>query len=1343
MVEGWQGPGSSSCCLLAGCCHNCPRHPPTDTHHASIVCDADWPAHMQSWQAVECSGSWQGSMEGWLTPPEGWQGDNATHKHAQCWLTPPDGWQGGRHRHAEGRWGNKCCCCQHQQAALARAAAGDKASGGGLWHWGCLEHGHCVSCSSHDLARRSHGGGPIAEGVQDGLAMEDPGRRNAMFARASHTSDGGPGEEVPQSSRSGSKGFMKRMANILGSRKLNRRKNDSGLSRGSVGGPSGPWDGSNPLILNTHGSVSPEQASRTNSFNFLSLQPGMGGGGGGGVMASKLQAGPGGQAFGPSKGRDPIAEEVAKSTFSLKIMVSAGTVCVFHMGGNVDEVTDPTVPEVPRWEYFIGDRPLAPCVDAHQRRGCIAQLAAIEDHSEAGIVVLSREVLDLVQHDWELEMLPDDVFKILAPTLPFTIPTRTPSPSPFKPANSSAAQGDPPNPSPARKRQLKRQSSLQGLNAAAGAAKDGERGPGEDGDEGDGTPAIVHEFSHLSPRVQKRAAGLLRMHVLGSVRSRIEAGHLDFINEIRPLTCIFLGFPSLLNERVGVPHSEQVAAVQFIVQSVQDVMHRWDGSFMQFRCDEKGFVGICAFGLPGHTHEDNASRGILAALELMKRIKDGGHRICVGVTTGDLLCTCVGARKMRSEYTVFGDAINLSARLMMKCRGGMGDILCDEPTFSNARYKAKYEELEPLSVKGKKMPVMVYRVLPFDNTAGGGAPSTNKLMQQKGNQGPGESLHTGPPERPLVGRDAEIGFILQRATNMVSGMATGGAIVIEGNTGMGKTKLLMEVRKTLEHVNFDTITDDGKHAFHLFYGVADIANKTQKLHPWRRIIHDLFAVDLHQGAQLGTGGVKGLPQGRTARRRSSVDLGSLDPSAGNPIENAMPPTLLGQQLAARFPNYNSEWRNHLSELFDLPVYIVPKGGPSTSPSPPSTFTPSNLSPTQHQPHDPSAPARPFPQSAVRTDQNGKDMPRAPRHARQSSVEQLAHSGRMSTASNHSSGSFAGLAQMVTRHSQSVIDYVNPRSIAQRTTRRWSLAHPGSQAMQSLELPSTLSLAEPHLLLQQRASHKDHSSVDPEHMQEFSPHTTLQPASHSATGDAHARRGASQEHQRVSQEHQRVFQEHQRAAQGQQQAPQEQQQASPPPSMLLPQPLDPEHGSNARTTGNSAQRSSGLILHPSSDNLLPWVPHSPQQSGSAASVPSAVDAPAGSPHLPSPPSDSLPLHPVFPSSAEHSTVQPQQQQQQQQQRLQAPHGAASDGLDVCAETAWPAERRAQRLSYALLALLLDPIDTQGRQQLLGTRRIGGRLRVCLEHLQSIVDALAAKRAVLNVVGEVEQKAKGST
>lgn len=43
---------------------------------------------------------------------------------------------------------------------------------------------------------------------------------------------------------------------------------------------------------------------------------------------------------------------------------------------------------------------------------------------------------------------------------------------------------------------------------------------------------------------------------------------------------------------------------------------------------------------------------------------------------------------------------------------------------------------------------------------------------------------------------------------------------------MGKTKLLMEVRKTLERIN-TTTTEEGRQAFHLFYGIADIANKTQ------------------------------------------------------------------------------------------------------------------------------------------------------------------------------------------------------------------------------------------------------------------------------------------------------------------------------------------------------------------------------------------------------------------------------------------------------------------------------------------------------------------------------------
>ena len=67
-------------------------------------------------------------------------------------------------------------------------------------------------------------------------------------------------------------------------------------------------------------------------------------------------------------------------------------------------------------------------------------------------------------------------------------------------------------------------------------------------------PAVVKQMEHVQyladfqdlPRyVQLRAVQILRMHVMGNVRQRIEAGHRDFVNEIRVCTCLFLGFPSL------------------------------------------------------------------------------------------------------------------------------------------------------------------------------------------------------------------------------------------------------------------------------------------------------------------------------------------------------------------------------------------------------------------------------------------------------------------------------------------------------------------------------------------------------------------------------------------------------------------------------------------------------------------------------------------------------------------------------------------------------------------------------------------------------------------------------
>lgn len=67
--------------------------------------------------------------------------------------------------------------------------------------------------------------------------------------------------------------------------------------------------------------------------------------------------------------------------------------------------------------------------------------------------------------------------------------------------------------------------------------------------------------------------------------------------------------------------SSDVASAQAAMMAVQKAMHQHGGSFLQFRCDEKGFLSICAFGLPSRTHEDDPCRGVRAALDLVEALR--------------------------------------------------------------------------------------------------------------------------------------------------------------------------------------------------------------------------------------------------------------------------------------------------------------------------------------------------------------------------------------------------------------------------------------------------------------------------------------------------------------------------------------------------------------------------------------------------------------------------------------------------------------------------------------------------------------------------------------------------
>ncbi|KAL0052814.1 hypothetical protein WJX82_008196 [Trebouxia sp. C0006] len=518
--------------------------------------------------------------------------------------------------------------------------------------------------------------------------------------------------------------------------------------------------------------------------------------------------------------RQADLNSVKRTPLSLKVTVGCGKVCLFYVGGCAEFTTQDG--GVPRWEFFIGDRPHHPGPDKHGRRPPIAQIGSAEQYAQAGDVILSPEVAAVAAGLCTVDALESNDARLVS-------------------------------------------MSQQAV-----------RVPGKQLE----PVQYLSDFQELPRYVQLRAVQILRMHVMGNVRQRIEAGHRDFVNEIRVCTCLFLGFPSLKRPTASSNPTDtsqddvsvsEVTEVQAAVDLVQKQMRIYDGSFLQFRCDEKGFLSICAFGLPGKTHEDSPARAIQAALSIVEGMKAVGGQGCIGVTTGQLLCACVGSR-IRAEYTVFGDSINLSARLMCKATAGMGDILCDYSTQHMATAAAVYTRLEPLVVKGKLYPVDVYSVAPLRNNEGGiqadsasgrrgrkqrragtqGLAATSGPVALSGNRTRSTDTISKIKFKQMVGRQNEIQQVTERLTRLVR-HKQGGIIVVEGEPGMGKTRLLEELEhESMDHRQSLDAAAPGelpsiRKMCNIFVANGDHANKSKVLHPWRRIFQQMFNHDRMAG----------------------------------------------------------------------------------------------------------------------------------------------------------------------------------------------------------------------------------------------------------------------------------------------------------------------------------------------------------------------------------------------------------------------------------------------------------------------------------------------------------------
>ncbi len=190
------------------------------------------------------------------------------------------------------------------------------------------------------------------------------------------------------------------------------------------------------------------------------------------------------------------------------------------------------------------------------------------------------------------------------------------------------------------------------------------------------------------------------------------------------------------------------------------------------------------FGYP-QAHEDDPQRAVHTGLGIVEAIKDLNPKftnpsvdlaVRIGITTGLVVAGDIGSGERVEEKAIVGETPNLAARLQ-----GLAEPNAVVIGVNTQRLVAELFECDELGeqhLKGISQPVGAYRV-----RAESGAPSRFEATATRW-------------LTPLIGRDAEIGLLLNRWERAKEG--EGEVVLLSGEAGVGKSRIVRGLRERLE-----------------------------------------------------------------------------------------------------------------------------------------------------------------------------------------------------------------------------------------------------------------------------------------------------------------------------------------------------------------------------------------------------------------------------------------------------------------------------------------------------------------------------------------------------------------
>ncbi|MFN8672430.1 MAG: adenylate/guanylate cyclase domain-containing protein [Candidatus Sericytochromatia bacterium] len=250
-----------------------------------------------------------------------------------------------------------------------------------------------------------------------------------------------------------------------------------------------------------------------------------------------------------------------------------------------------------------------------------------------------------------------------------------------------------------------------------------------------------------------------------SILYKIEANFNSWLAELRQVSVIFLGIKKLVSKN-SLEFSDN------LIKEFQKIVFYNEGVINKINIDEKGIAIIFAFGLPYFSHRDDSVRAIKTALQIQNKLNEFDIDYSIGITTGKVFCGEIGTT-FRKEYTIIGDKVNLSARLMQR---SFNNIICDGETCTSALRKILFNYLGEIEVKGKDEKIKIYE--------------------------PIKTLDYYYSEEKIIGFDNEIENLKDRLNHNYD------LIIIEGDLGSGKTLIIENIKKEYENNNYQVIKSE-------------------------------------------------------------------------------------------------------------------------------------------------------------------------------------------------------------------------------------------------------------------------------------------------------------------------------------------------------------------------------------------------------------------------------------------------------------------------------------------------------------------------------------------------------